>query len=208
MPARSRISGSARASLVGRVLLGCVAGLSALVSSPATAAERIATAERSARVAGVEPPADGAIAVPMPRPRPITAVQHTASLAPAAVPLPRARPVPPGGTVATAPAGLPAPSEPAGPSRCGENGKLVRSAFYWQGTKTASGQRFDPDGFTAAHRTLPFGTKVKVTNPRTGRSVEVVVNDRGPFTPGLHIDISRGAARAIGLQGTGTVCLL
>jgi rare lipoprotein A len=47
-----------------------------------------------------------------------------------------------------------------------------------------------------------------VTNPRTGRSVEVVVNDRGPYTPGLHIDISRGAARAIGLTGTGTVCLL
>ncbi|RAI42882.1 hypothetical protein CH341_17190 [Rhodoplanes roseus] len=117
-------------------------------------------------------------------------MERLASLTPPAVPLPRARPP----VAATA-------------SACGE-GKLVRSAFYWQGTKTASGQRFDPDGFTAAHRTLPFGTRLTVHNPRTGRSVEVVVNDRGPYTPGLHIDISRGAARAIGLQGTGTLCLL
>ncbi len=84
----------------------------------------------------------------------------------------------------------------------------MRSAFYWQGTRTASGARFDPDGLSAAHRTLPFGTRLTVTNPRNGRSVEVVVNDRGPYTPGLHIDISRGAARAIGVMGTGTVCLM
>ena len=53
-----------------------------------------------------------------------------------------------------------------------DNGKMVRSAYYWQGRHTASGQRFDPDGLTAAHRTLPFGTKLTVTNPRTGKSVE------------------------------------
>ncbi|NVO16795.1 MAG: septal ring lytic transglycosylase RlpA family protein [Rhodoplanes sp.] len=144
----------------------------------------------------------------MPRPRPAAAaarpatepvpVARTASLVPPSIPLPRARPA-----GATAP--MPGPAET---SRCGPNGRLVRSAYYWQGSHTASGQRFNPDGFTAAHRTLPFGTKLKVTNPRTGRSVEVVVNDRGPYTAGLHIDISRGAARAIGLQGTGTVCLL
>lgn len=86
-------------------------------------------------------------------------------------------------------------------------GKLLRSAFYWQGRRTASGEAFDPDGFTAAHRTLPFGTRLTVTNPRTGKSVTVIVNDRGPFTPGLHIDLSRGAAMAIGLRGTGTVCV-
>jgi rare lipoprotein A len=88
-----------------------------------------------------------------------------------------------------------------------ENGTMVRSAYYWQGRHTASGQRFDPDGMTAAHRTLPFGTKLTVTNPRTGKSVEVMVNDRGPFTRGLHLDLSRGAARAIGLNSTGTVCV-
>jgi rare lipoprotein A len=86
-------------------------------------------------------------------------------------------------------------------------GKLVRSAFYWQGKKTASGAPFDPDGMTAAHRTLPFGTRLTVTNPRTGKTVEVVVTDRGPYTPGLHLDLSRGAAKAIGLTGTGSVCI-
>jgi rare lipoprotein A len=86
-------------------------------------------------------------------------------------------------------------------------GQMVRSAYYWQGRHTASGQPFDPEGMTAAHRTLPFGTKLTVTNPRTGKSVVVVVNDRGPFTRGLNLDLSRGAARAIGLTGTGAVCV-
>jgi rare lipoprotein A len=88
-----------------------------------------------------------------------------------------------------------------------DSGKMIRSALYWQGRRTASGQPFDPEGMTAAHRTLPFGTKLTVTNPRTGKSVDVVVNDRGPFTRGLHLDLSRGAARAIGLTGTGAVCV-
>jgi rare lipoprotein A (peptidoglycan hydrolase) len=88
-----------------------------------------------------------------------------------------------------------------------DSGKMLRSAYYWQGRRTASGEPFNPDGLTAAHRTLPFGTKLTVTNPRTGKSVVVEVNDRGPFTRGLHLDLSRGAARAIGLKGTGTVCV-
>lgn len=88
-----------------------------------------------------------------------------------------------------------------------DNGKMLRSAYYWRGRHTASGQPFNPNGLTAAHRTLPFGTKLTVTNPRTGKSVVVEINDRGPFTRGLHLDLSRGAARAIGLTGTGTVCV-
>lgn len=88
-----------------------------------------------------------------------------------------------------------------------DNGQMLRSAYYWQGRHTASGQPFNPDGLTAAHRTLPFGTKLTVTNPRTGKSVVVEVNDRGPFTRGLHLDLSRGAAQVIGLKGTGTVCV-
>jgi rare lipoprotein A len=95
---------------------------------------------------------------------------------------------------------------PAAAADCG-SGRMVRSAFYWQGRRTASGQPFNPEGMTAAHRTLPFGTQLTVTNPRTGKSVVVVVNDRGPFTHGLHLDLSRGAARAIGLTGTGAVCV-
>ncbi len=61
---------------------------------------------------------------------------------------------------------------------------------------------------TAAHRTLPFGTQLTVTNPRTGKSVTVIVNDRGPFVSGVSLDLSRGAAQAIGMHGTGAVCIL
>ncbi|MGB4680940.1 MAG: septal ring lytic transglycosylase RlpA family protein [Firmicutes bacterium] len=77
------------------------------------------------------------------------------------------------------------------------------------GARTASGERFDPNAFTAAHPTLPFGTKVRVTFLKTGRSVEVRINDRGPFVPGRIIDLSRAAAEKIGLlpYGVGTVRL-
>src|SRR5262249_44587310 len=86
-------------------------------------------------------------------------------------------------------------------------GKRIISAVYWQGQRTGSGQRFDPQAMTAAHRTLPFGTRLTVTNPRTGKSVNVVVNDRGPFVSGVGLDLSLGAAQAIGMHGTGAVCI-
>jgi rare lipoprotein A len=86
-------------------------------------------------------------------------------------------------------------------------GKRIISAFYWQGQRTASGQRFDPQAMTAAHRTLPFGTRLTVTNPRTGKSVTVIVNDRGPFVSGVALDLTLGAAQAIGMHGTGAVCI-
>ena len=88
-----------------------------------------------------------------------------------------------------------------------DSGERIISAFYWEGSHTASGEHFNPDGMTAAHRTFPFGTQLTVTNPRTGRSVVVRINDRGPFVKGVSLDLSRGAARAIGLQGTGAVCM-
>lgn len=69
------------------------------------------------------------------------------------------------------------------------------------GNKTAMGTRFNPQGLTAAHKTLPLPTKVKVTNLRNGRSVTVIVNDRGPFKKNRLIDLSHGAAKQIGLQG-------
>ncbi|QYJ06401.1 septal ring lytic transglycosylase RlpA family protein [Qipengyuania flava] len=77
----------------------------------------------------------------------------------------------------------------------------------FHGRRTASGERFDMHAMTAAHKTLPFGTLVEVTNPRNGRSVTVRINDRGPFTPGRTIDLSRAAATQIGLvqRGHGTV---
>jgi rare lipoprotein A len=73
------------------------------------------------------------------------------------------------------------------------------------GHRTASGERFNPGAMTAAHRTLPFGTRVRVTNSHSGRSVIVRINDRGPFVKGRSIDLSSGAARAIGMGSTGNV---
>ena len=66
-----------------------------------------------------------------------------------------------------------------------------------RGSRTASGERFDPDGFTAAHRSLAFGTCLRVENARNGRSVQVRVNDRGPFVEGRILDVSAAAARAL-----------
>lgn len=75
------------------------------------------------------------------------------------------------------------------------------------GRKTASGERFNPGAMTAAHRSLPFGTKLKLTNLQNGRSVVVRVNDRGPFVRGRMLDVSRGAASALGFVGQGTARL-
>lgn len=74
---------------------------------------------------------------------------------------------------------------------------------HFAGRPTASGERFNPDELTAAHRTLPFGSMVRVTNEDNGRSVVVRINDRGPFTAGRVIDLSEAAARRIGLVGPG-----
>ena len=73
----------------------------------------------------------------------------------------------------------------------------------FQGRRTASGEIFDTNQFTAAHKTLAFGTIVKVTNLENGQSTVVRINDRGPFIPGRIIDLSRAAAAAIGLAGQG-----
>jgi rare lipoprotein A len=77
------------------------------------------------------------------------------------------------------------------------------ASFYGNesGSKTASGQRFNQNAMTAAHKTLPFGTKVRVTHG--GQSVVVTINDRGPFIKGRVLDLSTGAARAIGLTSRG-----
>ena len=78
-----------------------------------------------------------------------------------------------------------------------------KASFYSHGTKTANGERYNPGGMTAAHRTLPFGTRVRVTDVKTKRSVVVRVNDRGPFIKGRIIDVSRGAANQLGMVGRG-----
>ena len=72
------------------------------------------------------------------------------------------------------------------------------------GNRTASGERFNPGGLTAAHKTLPLSTRVKVTNLENGHSTVVVVNDRGPFVPGRIIDLSHGAARRLDMARKGS----
>lgn len=89
-------------------------------------------------------------------------------------------------------------------------GQTVRATWYGnehRGNRTASGDKFNPDGMTAAHRSLPFGTCLVVGNPKTGKTVVVRVNDRGPFTKGLSLDLSAGAARAIGMRSTQSVTM-
>lgn len=82
----------------------------------------------------------------------------------------------------------------------------IASHYGYEGGKlTASGARFNPQAMTAAHRSLPFGSKVQVEFH--GRSVVVIINDRGPFVRGRIIDLSNGAARAIGLNGLGRVVI-
>jgi rare lipoprotein A len=163
---------------------------------------------------------------------PPAAMYHTAAAGPVAAPSAPAVPTPPAVTraLAVAPAATadpprdPAmpravatltvtrptvqapPERPGGYHSC-SSGERIITAFYWEGKHTASGEPFDPDGFTAAHRTYAFGTKLLVFNPRNGKSVTVRVNDRGPFVKGVTLDLSRGAAKAIGMQGTGAVCI-
>ena len=79
------------------------------------------------------------------------------------------------------------------------------ASYYWQPQRVASGGWFNPNALTAAHKTLPFGTRVKVTNLRNGRSVVVRINDRGPYIRGRIIDLSRRAAGVVGMQRAGVV---
>jgi rare lipoprotein A len=77
------------------------------------------------------------------------------------------------------------------------------ASYYWQGQMTASGEAFNKRAMTAAHKTLPFGSMVKVTNLNNGRTAVVRINDRGPFKPGRVIDVSEAAAEALDMKGRG-----
>ncbi len=92
----------------------------------------------------------------------------------------------------------------------GGGGQSGIASWYggkFHGRKTASGERYNQNGMTAAHKTLPFGTRVQVTNTRTGNSVIVRINDRGPFVKGRVIDLSRAAAGQLGVNGLAPVRL-
>ena len=88
-----------------------------------------------------------------------------------------------------------------------DDGYFLKASYYSYGSRTASGEHFNPNGFTAASRTLPFGTRLHVTNPATGRSVVVRINDRGPFIHGRDLDLAKGAAVALGMIHSGTARL-
>ena len=90
-----------------------------------------------------------------------------------------------------------------GPLRITLRGMASWYGYDGSGSRTASGKRFHPEGMTAAHRSLPFGTRVRVTNTRNGRSVVVSITDRGPYIRGRILDLSAGAARILGMMGSG-----
>jgi rare lipoprotein A len=105
-------------------------------------------------------------------------------------------------------AGCGATSQRAVTPRVGNQEEGLASWYggKFHGRKTASGERFDQNALTAAHRTMPFGTKLRVTNRKNGRSVKVRVNDRGPFSSRRRvIDLSKAAAQAIGMTNDGIV---
>ena len=77
------------------------------------------------------------------------------------------------------------------------------ASFYTEGSETASGEKFNLHELTAAHRSLPFGTRVRVTNVTNGRSVTVRINDRGPFVPGRVVDVSYSVAERLGIMERG-----
>jgi rare lipoprotein A len=101
-----------------------------------------------------------------------------------------------GAAILTAGVAVAASATPAA-AQCG------RASWYALHSRTASGERMNPSALTAAHRTLPFGTRLKVTNQRNGKSVVVRINDRGPFVRGRVLDLSRAAARQIGMISSG-----
>ncbi len=84
-----------------------------------------------------------------------------------------------------------------------ENASYGLASFYREGSETASGEKFDPNQMTAAHPSLPFGTRLRVTNISNGRSAIVRVNDRGPFVAGRTVDVSQSAAERIGIVERG-----
>ncbi|WDA40342.1 septal ring lytic transglycosylase RlpA family protein [Erythrobacter sp. BLCC-B19] len=174
MRRENRIHGLGARSLAQRSVQA--AAIAALFGLAPIAASTAATTE-TATAAAIEPAASAALIELVP-------VQPAADV-----------------TLPAAIVEAPAPSAPQ--ETVLGRGSASYYAAKFDGRRTASGERFDNDDMTAAHRTLPFGTLVRVTNVATGRSVVVRINDRGPFTRGRMIDVSRAAAEELGLVARG-----
>jgi len=84
-----------------------------------------------------------------------------------------------------------------------QGGQWVVASMYWEDKLDASGNKFDPIGWHAAHKTLPLGTFIRVSNPKNHRSINVTITDRGPFTPGRDLDLTLGAGTLLGFKGLG-----
>ncbi len=84
-------------------------------------------------------------------------------------------------------------------------GQWVVASMYWEDKLVSTGKAFNPIGWHAAHKTLPIGTLIRVSNPQNHRSINVTINDRGPFVPGRELDLSLGAGALLGFKGLGTV---
>lgn len=86
-----------------------------------------------------------------------------------------------------------------------QGGQWVTASMYWQDKVVSTGKPFNPLGWHAAHRTLPIGTLIRVSNPKNHRSINVTINDRGPFVPDRELDLSLGAGALLGFSGLGPV---
>lgn len=147
----------------------------------------------------------GGPARPATKPTTATTTATTTAAKPKPKPRPRPRPTP-----ATPPAATPPPAvAPVAPATAAATSiQRGQAVYYGSGKRTASGERFDKRAMTAAHRTLPFGTWVRVTVEKTGASVVVRINDRGPFgNPKRIIDVTEGAARKLGIIDAGVAAV-
>jgi rare lipoprotein A len=108
-------------------------------------------------------------------------------------------------TAATAATPTPWATRPSQPAAAVAASGSCDASYYDTGKRTANGEAFNPDGLTAAHRSLPFGSQVRVTNVANGKSVVVRINDRGPFVSGRCLDLSRGSFQAIANLGSGVI---
>ncbi|WFE37698.1 septal ring lytic transglycosylase RlpA family protein [Micromonospora sp. WMMD998] len=193
-----------------------------LLSSPAgiaaTAAVGVALAVGgtvgAVQLTAAEPPAQPAVAQAPPStlaptsaaPSPSASASASLSASPKASPSPkptRTQPASRGKVRTVAPKPTATKKKTAAP-KVVDSGSCGAS-FYDEGQMTANGETFNPDALTAAHKTLPFNTKVRVTNPANGKSVVVRINDRGPYIDGRCIDLSRAAFAAIASTGLGEV---
>ncbi|QXJ23199.1 septal ring lytic transglycosylase RlpA family protein [Actinomadura graeca] len=104
----------------------------------------------------------------------------------------------------TEPESKPRPKPKKKPRKVLQSGSC-QASYYWEGQMTASGEPFDPSELTAAHKTLPMGSKVRVTNKNNGRSVIVRINDRGPYAGGRCLDLSKAAMVKVGGTGSGVI---